>query len=586
MIVTTPARVGPGRVLALGGLSSFGPLALDVCLPGLPMMAADLRTSEAAAQLTLSTCMIGLALGQLVTGPLTDRVGRRRTLVLGVALFGVTAALCAVAPSIEVLLALRLLGGLGGGAGIVIARSMARDLYQGPALARVYARLMLVTGIAPVLAPLLAGQLLLVTDWRGVFAALAGIGLLLLVTALAQRETLPPHLRRDSGARETVRELRDLLRDRAFLPPTLVLGLGLCGMFTYIAMGSFVLQQVYGLDAQAFALVSAANAVAIVLFSQAGAMLGSRLGAAVLLSVGVRVAFAAATAMLVGVLVSDSVLALLVPLFVLVGCTGLIAPNATALALDRQGALAGSASALIGLAQFSVAAVVPPLASLGGVTPVVLAVTVVSTAGAAAVVHAVGLRNRTAPVTAVAQSVPGGHPFAFVPGSAPHSDAWGDDPAGSSGPGRPVDRAGDGELEPAAGRGWLQAVDPQSVRRPAGGPGQTGRRHRLQWVPVAEPDDGAAPSPSPFDPDPDPDPDPAADAVGPVDPAAATDPIGRGAQDDRDVLVLDERRRREWRRVAEMARRAGAAAEETTPLGAVESRARSTGFRSPHPDGG
>lgn len=397
MTVALPTRVPLGRVLALGGLAAFGPLALDLYLPGLPAMATDLATTEAAAQLSLSVCMIGLALGQLLVGPVTDRVGRRLPLLVGVGLFAVTAGLCALAPSIELLLVLRFLGGLAGGAGIVIARAMVRDLYDGAAAARVFAMLVMVSGVAPVAAPLLGGQLLRFTDWRGVFGVLAAIGAVLLVAAFTQRETLPVGRRRAAGFRLTFTVLGGLLRDRRFLVPALVGGLGICGMFVYIAMSSFVLQDVHGLDAQTYSLVFAANALGIVAFSQLSARLVGRFGPRAMLGAGVVLALVAGVAMLVGVLVSTSVWALLPPLFVLVACVGLIMPNATALAMGDQGGAAGAASALLGLIQFGFGAVIPPLASLGGVSPLVMSVTTVATAALAVTVFVIG-RPRSATV--------------------------------------------------------------------------------------------------------------------------------------------------------------------------------------------
>jgi DHA1 family bicyclomycin/chloramphenicol resistance-like MFS transporter len=389
--VATPAKVPLGLVLALGGLSSFGPLSMDLYLPALPQLTTDLRASEASAQLSLSVCMIGLALGQLLVGPLTDRVGRRVPLLVGVALFAVTAGLCAIAPSIEILLLLRLLGGLAGGAGIVIARAMVRDLYDGTAAARVFATLMLVSGTAPVVAPVLGGQLLRVTDWRGVFGALALVGAVLLVAAVTLRETLPRDRRRPDGLVAMTRVLREVVHDRRFLVPALVQGIGMCGMFTYISMGSFVIQGVYGFGAVEYSLVFAANAVGIVVAGRISALLVTRVGPRRLLAVGVAVALAAAVAMLVGVLVSASVWALLPSLWVLVSCTGVIMPNATALALADQGRTAGTASAVIGLLQFAVGAIVPPLASLRGVSPVVMAGTILATATVTALVQ-FGLR--------------------------------------------------------------------------------------------------------------------------------------------------------------------------------------------------
>lgn len=380
-------RLPRGKVLALGGLSSFGPLALDLYLPALPQLTGDLRATEAAGQLSLSVCMIGLALGQLFVGPLTDLVGRRVPLLVGVGLFAVTAGLCALAPSIELLLVLRLLAGLAGGAGLVISRAMVRDLYDGALAARMFALLMLVSSVAPVAAPLGGGLLLRVTDWRGLFATLAVIGVVLFGAALTQAETLPVDRRRAGGLRAVGTVLREVVRDRRFLIPALVQGIGVCGMFVYIAMASFVLQGTYGLDAQGFAIVFGVNSVAILLVGQLGAMLVGRVGPRRLLTAGVAVALLAAVAMLVGVLVSRSIWALLPSLLVLVSCTGVIMPNATALALADQGRSAGTASAVIGLLQFAFAAIVPPLASLGGVTPLGMAITILTTAVVTALVQ-------------------------------------------------------------------------------------------------------------------------------------------------------------------------------------------------------
>lgn len=374
-------------MLALGGLSAFGPLSLDLYLPGLPQLSTDLRASEAAGQLSLSMCMIGLALGQLLVGPFTDRVGRRRPLLVGVVVFALSAALCALTPSIELLLLFRLLTGLAGGAGIVIARAMVRDLYDGDMVARVFALLMLVSGAAPVLAPVLGGGLLLVTDWRGVFWVLAAIGAVLLVAAIGQPESLPGPQRRAGGGGALLRLLGGVLRDRTFLVPALVLSLGSCALFSYIAMGSFVLQGAYGLGEQAFAIVFAANSIGIVLFGRLSAVLVGRAGARRLLRTGVGLALAAAVALLLGVLLSGSLWALLPALFLLVGSLGLVLPNGTALAMAGQKRAAGTASALLGLLQFALGAVLPPLASLGGVTPLVMALSILASAVAAGLVQ-------------------------------------------------------------------------------------------------------------------------------------------------------------------------------------------------------
>lgn len=376
-------RVPLGQVLALGGLSTFGPLAIDLYLPGLPALTADLRTTESLAQLTMSVCMIGLAAGQLLAGPLSDRVGRRRPLLVGVALFVVTSLACAFAPTIEVLLVLRFAGGLAGAVGIVVARAMVRDQWSGAAAARVFSLLMVVSGAAPVLAPVIGSQLLRVTDWRGVFVALAVIGAVLFAAACTLRETLPVQRRRPGGAAATLRSIVGVVRDVSFLVPALVLAFGCCAMFVYIAMGSFVLQGGYGLSPQLYGVVFGANALGIVAAGRLSALLVGRAGPRRLLLGGVGVAVIAALVLLVGVLVSGSVWVVLPPLFVVVATVGMIMPNATALAMAGQAGAAGAASALIGLLQFLLGAVLPPLVSTGGVGPVVMAATMLGSATAA-----------------------------------------------------------------------------------------------------------------------------------------------------------------------------------------------------------
>lgn len=386
MTSATDGRVPARQVLTLGGLSAFGPLSLDLYLPALPQLTGALGTTESLGQASMSLCMIGLAVGQLVFGPLTDRLGRRVPLVVGVGAFAVTAALCALAPTIEILLLLRLLGGLAGAVGIVAARAIVRDLYSGRAAARVFSLLLLVNGAAPVLAPVLGSQLLRVTDWRGLFVALAVIGVVLFGAALTQRETLPASARHGGGVADTRRALAGVLADRTFVAPVLVLSLTSTGMFVYIAMGSYVLQQGYGLGAQAYGIVFAVNALGIVTAGRLNSLLVPRFGPRRMLLAGVAVALAGGIGLLAGALLTDSVWGALGPLFLVVSAVGLLGPNGTALALDGQGAVAGSASGLLGLAQFAFGAVIPPLVSLGGVTALSMAVTILATgvAGAAA----------------------------------------------------------------------------------------------------------------------------------------------------------------------------------------------------------
>src|SRR3954452_15644812 len=195
--------------LLLGGLSAFGPLSLDMYLPGLAQLGRELDASASATQLTLTACLAGLALGQLVAGPLSDRLGRRRPLLAGVALYAGASLLCALSPSIAMLILLRFVQGAAGAAGIVIGRAVVRDLYEGDAAARLFSSLMLVGGVAPILAPVIGGQLLHVTDWRGIFVVLAALGTALFAAAfLALPESLPPERRSGDGLAGTGRALR------------------------------------------------------------------------------------------------------------------------------------------------------------------------------------------------------------------------------------------------------------------------------------------------------------------------------------------------------------------------------------------
>lgn len=373
-------------IVALGALTAFGPLSLDMYLPGLPQLARELGVSASVAQLTLTACMFGLAGGQLVAGPVSDARGRRRPLLIGLALYALASALCALAPSIWFLVPLRVVQGAAGAAGIVIARAVVRDLHSGDAAARVYALLMLVNGLAPIVAPIAGGQLLGVTDWRGIFWALAAIGVaLLLVGWRWVPETLAPQRRHSGGLRATTRVFGSLLRDRAFVGCTLAMGFGSAMMFCYIAASPFVLQDVYGLSPQLFSVVFAVNALGIVLFAQAGARLVATVGTARLLASGLAIGALGAAGLLAAVLLETGLAGVLPAFFLIVSSVGLVAPTATALALADHPQSAGSASALLGLAQFALGGAFAPLAGLGGSETALPLALVVAALGAASV---------------------------------------------------------------------------------------------------------------------------------------------------------------------------------------------------------
>ncbi len=375
-------------VLVLGALISLGPLTVDMYLPALPALAEDLDASDAGVQFTLTGMLAGLAFGQLVIGPLSDAVGRRRPLLTGVAVHALASVLCAVAPDVVSLSAVRVLQGFAGAAIGVNAMATVRDLFVGVAAARLLSRLMLVIGAAPVLAPSLGGLILEYTSWRGIFVVLAACALVLvLLAALGLRETLPPHRRRSARPLATLRTYRTLLRDSTFVALVFVAGLMMSTLFSYVSGSPFVLQGVYGLDEQTFGLVFGCNALGLVVGTQLNPVLLRRFRPSQVLTCAVvTAAVAAATMVLTTATGLGGLLGLLVPLAVVVATSGLSLPNTPALALSRHGEAAGTAAAMLGSVQFGVGAVTAPLVGvLGTGTAVPMAAMILTAAALAAV---------------------------------------------------------------------------------------------------------------------------------------------------------------------------------------------------------
>jgi MFS transporter, DHA1 family, multidrug resistance protein len=354
-------------VVVLGGLTMFGPLSLDLYLPALPELADDLNASASAAQLSITACLVGLALGQLVAGPLSDRFGRKRPLIVGVLAYLVASVACALAPSVTVLIVLRLIQGLAGAAGIVISRAIARDLYSGSALMIFFSRLLLVAGLAPVLAPVLGGQLSRIMTWRGIFGVLAGFGAVLLIAAwFGLRETLSPERRVVGGFRRTLQGYNTLLHDRFFVGCALSSGLAGATMFAYIAGSTFVLQRIYGMSPQGFSYVFGAISLGMVGAAQGGARLALRWPLTRVLGIGLIINLLGATSLLVTVISGLPLGVLIGALVVMVCAVGLIFPTANALAMADYPDLAGTASSLQGLSQFVFGAVAAPFVGIAG----------------------------------------------------------------------------------------------------------------------------------------------------------------------------------------------------------------------------
>ncbi|MBB2897214.1 multidrug effflux MFS transporter [Pseudomonas sp. AS2.8] len=344
-------------LLILGALSAFAPFAIDMYLPSFPSLARSFATDIEHVQLSLAVYFAGLASGQLFYGPLADRFGRRLPLLIGIGLFCLASLGCALAPSLPWLIAARFVQALGGCAGMVIARAVVRDLCEPMAAARAFSQIMLVTGIAPIIAPF-AGSLLLSTfGWQAIFVSLALFAAACgTAVALWLPESLPAHHPRPP-LRGALRNYLRLLRDSSFIGHTLTGGIAMAGMFAYISGSPFVLIELYGVAPEHYGWVFGLNAAGFILLGQLNARLVVRQGPAFWLRRAV-VAYAAAglVLLLVGAFQPKALPVLMIPLFCAIALLGGIVPNASACALAGQGANAGSASALMGSLQFILAA--------------------------------------------------------------------------------------------------------------------------------------------------------------------------------------------------------------------------------------
>lgn len=394
---TSSVAFRPAMVGLLGSMTALGAVTVDMYLPSLPTVAADLGTTTAGVQLTISGVLLGAALGQLIMGPLSDRFGRRRPALAGIALHVVASLLCIIAPTIGLLIGLRVVQGFGNAAAGITAMAVIRDRLTGGPAARVISRLMLVIGVAPLFAPTLGGLIAGAAGWRAVFAVLALFGVVLWIAVWRWLpETLSADRRATAGPREAVRGYRSLLGDRQFLALAVIPGLGMGALISYVLGSPFVLQEDFGLTAQQFALVFAVNGMALVIGAQVNAALLRRYTPIDILRVAlpsvvtvalVLLAFAATGA--------GGVLGILAPLWLMLFLLGFIMGNASAIALSRRGDRAGTAAAVIGATQAGVAGLVSSMVGLlGGGAVAMASVIVMSLTTALLVLLGATLANR------------------------------------------------------------------------------------------------------------------------------------------------------------------------------------------------
>ncbi|QNK83269.1 multidrug effflux MFS transporter [Nakamurella sp. PAMC28650] len=359
------ARIGGTFILLLGALTAVGPFTIDMYLAAFPQITSDLNTRPAAVQLTITATLIGLALGQLLLGSISDAIGRRRPMLTGLALYIAASVGIVFVNSVELLTALRFLQGLGAAAGMVLSMAIVRDRFEGIQVGKAIARLMLVVGVSPCVAPLIGAQFLRLGSWRDMFIALAALASVLLIAAFFMlKESLPVQLRRSGGVGAATRSYVTLLRDPLFLGLALLGGFTMAALFTYISSASFVFQDGFGLSATQFAIIFAAGGITFTIGTQLNGALLGRVAPEQILRAAVLGALAITTALVVTSAIGLGVWPLIVLLVANMFAIGMLLPAISSIALERNAHRAGSAAALIGATQFGIGAATAPITGL------------------------------------------------------------------------------------------------------------------------------------------------------------------------------------------------------------------------------
>ena len=406
MLLTAPERRKQLTFL-IAALTALSPLTTDLYLPAFPAMGHDLHAGQAAIQLTLTAYLIGTAVGQLVAGPLSDARGRIAPLRLALGLYVVVTVVCAFSPNAGVLIGLRVAQGVIASTSIVVVRAVVRDLFEGVEVARFLSRLMTITGLVPILAPFFGGQLLRITDWRGVFVCLAVIGAVELV-AMSRwlPETNPTHSRSTGGWPASRAAYRMLSKDRVFVGASLTSSFAFGALLVYISVASFVFEHGYGLSAQRFGVIFGVNALFMVSASHVNVRIVGRVEPRRLILVSLcAMAVAAAVLIVVAGTRTGGVVGLMIPLSVMLFAQALVGPNATAIALADHPEIAGTASAFLGCLQFVIGAVLAPVTGLWaeGSATAMAGVMAATTAAAVVTFFFVGAREHRGLVLAAEQ---------------------------------------------------------------------------------------------------------------------------------------------------------------------------------------
>ncbi|AMQ06352.1 Bcr/CflA family multidrug efflux MFS transporter [Sporosarcina sp. resist] len=353
--------------LLLGTLAAMGPLTIDMYLPSFPTIVSAFDTTATYVQVSLTACLLGIGLGQLILGPMSDVHGRKKPLLIALIVYFVASVLCVFSPNIGFFIAARFLQGFAAAAGIVISRAVVRDLYSGRELTKFFALLMLINNLAPILAPVLGGGILAFTEWTGVFAVLSAIGFLLFVIVLWRMdETLPEEMRVPSNLSHTLKNFLSLLKNRQFMGYALAQGFIMAGIFAYVAGTPFVYQNIYGVSPQTFSILFGMNGFGLIIGTQVVGRLTGVVSEKRFLESGLFISITSGTLLLIAVLMNGPLFTIVVPIFFFVASIGVISTSSFSLAMEKQGHIAGSASALLGLLPFILGAITAPLVGIAG----------------------------------------------------------------------------------------------------------------------------------------------------------------------------------------------------------------------------
>jgi MFS transporter, DHA1 family, multidrug resistance protein len=353
--------------ILLGSLGLLGPFTIDTYLPSFPTIVKDFDTTASLVQISLTSCLLGLGLGQLVIGPLSDVKGRRQPLLIFISLYLLASLTCALAPNIYFLIIARLVQGFAAAGGLVISKAIVRDLFSGRELTKFFTMMVLVGNLGPIVAPIAGGGILAFTNWHGVFVALACVGAVLLFTvALKLEETLPNENRVPSNLPQIINNFGSLFRDRTFMGYALTQGFTTAGIFAYVSGVPFVYQNIYEVTPQQFSFLFGTNGLALIIGSQLVGRFADIIPERTFLKIGLVISNIAGAVLLIALLLKAPLFAVAIPIFFFISSISMIGTTSFALAIETQGHIAGSASALLGLLPFLLGSLTAPLVGIAG----------------------------------------------------------------------------------------------------------------------------------------------------------------------------------------------------------------------------